>query len=158
MNKIIVLILLLIGFFIACTSSRFSRPGRVVSADDDMVCNNIISVAKPWLGVPYKYGGTDFDGVDCSGFVQQIYLQVFDIALPRTTAEMFDGGSYVRDGWLSCADLLFFKNVRGNGVDHVGIYIGNNRFVHASSSSGVVISDLTSDYYTEHFVGARRYY
>lgn len=148
----------LITTTIACVSTRINRPGRMLSSDKDLTCNNIISAAKPWLGTPYKYGGTDMDGVDCSGFVQQIYLQVFDIKLPRTTEEMFAEGSIVREGWLTCSDLVFFKNIRGSGVDHVGIYIGNDRFIHASSSSGVVISDLTSEYYSEHFVSARRYY
>ena len=156
MKKIILLVVL--SLMIACTAGRINRPDRVVSADENITCNNIVSVAKPWLGVPYKYGGTDYQGVDCSAFVQQIYQQVFDLDLPRTTDEMFAGGSFVRSGWLSCADLLFFKNVRGGGVDHVGIYIGNNKFVHASTSQGVVISDLTSDYYSEHFVAARRYF
>jgi len=156
MNKIIVFVLLTL--IIACTAGRINRQERIVSVDENITCNNIVSVSKPWLGVPYKYGGTDYQGVDCSGFVQQIYQQVFEIELPRTTEEMFAGGAFVRSGWFNCADLLFFKNVRGGGVDHVGIYIGNNKFVHASTSQGVVISDLTSDYYSVHFVAARRYF
>jgi len=156
MNKIILLVVLTI--IIACSAGRINRPGRVVSADENITCNNIVSASKPWLGAPYKYGGRDYQGVDCSGFVQQIFQQVFGIDLPRTTEEMFAEGSFVRSGWLNCADLLFFKNVRGGGVDHVGIYIGNNKFVHASSSQGVVISDLSSDYYSKHFVSARRYF
>ena len=150
------LVIILLCF--SCASGPVNRPSRLVSSSAEVVCNNIISASRPWMGVPYKYGGTNFDGVDCSGFVQQIYSQVFDISLPRTTEAMFSNGSYVREGWLNCADLLFFKNVRGSGVDHVGIYIGNNRFVHASTSRGVVIDDLTSDYYSKHFVSARRYY
>jgi len=157
MQKVIIFISAII-LYSACTSGRISRPGRVLNTDENVTCNNIISAAKPWLGVPYKFGGTDYDGVDCSGFVQQLYQQVFDIRLPRTTDQMYAGGSFVRAGWLACADLLFFKNIRGGGVDHVGIYIGNNKFVHASSSQGVVISDLTSEYYSAHFVSARRYF
>lgn len=156
MKKYILIFLIFTN--IACMSTRIGRSGRPISSDQELTCNNIISAARPWLGTPYKYGGTDMDGVDCSGFVQQIYLQVFDIKLPRTTEEMFDQGSVVREGWLTCSDLVFFKNIRGSGVDHVGIYIGHNRFIHASSSSGVIISDLTSKYYNEHFVSARRYY
>jgi len=155
MNKVIPFVLA--SLIMSCTSGRINRPARVFSSNKDIVCNNIISASKPWMGAPYKYGGTSYEGVDCSGFVQQIYLQVFDIKLPRTTETMYAKGSFVREGWLNCADLLFFKNVRGGGVDHVGIYIGNNKFVHASTSRGVVISDLTSDYYSKHFVSARRY-
>jgi lipoprotein Spr len=126
--------------------------------NNDITCSNIVSAAQPWLGTPYKYGGTDFDGVDCSGFVQQIFLQVFDVVLPRTTREMFEQGVFVRGGRFSCGDLLFFRNIGGRGgVNHVGIYIGNNRFIHASTTQGVVISDLAENYYAENFVSARRY-
>jgi cell wall-associated NlpC family hydrolase len=143
---------------ISCAVSAVDRSKRFTEpAEDKLSCQNIISASKPWMGTVYKYGGNSTKGVDCSGFVQQIYRQVFDIKLPRTTEAMYNTGSFVRDSWLKCADLLFFKNVRGRGVDHVGIYIGDNRFIHASNSKGVVISDLTSDYYVDHFVSARRY-
>jgi len=157
-SKHSVLLLILI-FTTFCANSAFDRSSRFQdSKEDRLPCRNIASAAKPWMGAPYVYGGTSPDGVDCSGFVQQIYIQVFDIKLPRTTAEMYERGTFVRGNWLQCGDLLFFKNIRGRGVDHVGIYIGENRFIHASSSRGVVISDLTSDYYLEHFVSARRYF
>ena len=133
-------------------SIRFNDPN-----EKRLPCQNIVSAAKPWMGAPYVYGGNSTDGVDCSGFVQQIYIQVFDLKLPRATAGMYSAGTFVRGGWLKCADLVFFKNIRGRGIDHVGIYIGDNRFIHASSSRGVVISNLTSDYYVDHFVSARRY-
>ena len=150
--------LILFLFFInACTTTPVSRADRFVSRKENLNCQNIISAAKPWMGAPYLYGGNSIEGVDCSGFVQQIYLQVFNTKLMRTTAGLYGTGTFVRESWMACGDLVFFKNIRGRGVDHVGIYIGNNRFIHASSSRGVVISDLTSDYYLKHFVSARRY-
>ncbi len=152
---------LLILFFIAtfCASSNINRRGDTNNPEGNKLpCHNIVSATKPWMGAPYLYGGNSTNGVDCSGFVQQIYIQVFNFKLPRTTEAMYDSGTFVRGNWLNCGDLVFFKNIRGRGVDHVGIYIGNNLFVHASSSRGVVMSDLTSDYYIEHFVSARRYF
>lgn len=145
--------------FNSCLSTSVNRSARFNNNDAlDVGCQNIMQVAQYWLGVPYRYGGTDYSGVDCSGFVQFVYGKTFDIRLPRTTEEMFDAGYFVRNAAYNCGDLLFFKNVRGRGVDHVGIYIGNNKFIHASSSQGVTISNLEDDYYQEHFVAARRYF
>ncbi len=147
--------LLVLILFYACAGSR---PDRSYLTDQNITCNNIISAAQPWLGTPYKYGGSDYSGVDCSGFVQSIYQQVFNKDLPRTVQQMYEEGRFVRGAGLKCADLVFFNNVRGRGgMDHVGIYIGNNRFIHSSTSNGVVISDLTSDYYSKHYVSGRRY-
>lgn len=141
--------------FISCSGTR---PDRSYLIDQNVSCSNIISVAQPWMGTPYKYGGIDFNGVDCSGFVQNIFQQTVNIDLPRTVDLMYQHGTFVRGGELICGDLLFFKNIRGrSGVDHVGIYVGNNHFIHASTSQGVVISDLNAVYYISRFVSARRY-
>ncbi len=141
-----------------CSSSGIDRSKRFSDPNENLLpCQNIVSAAKPWMGTPYVYGGNSKNGIDCSGFVQQMYIQVFNINLPRTTEKLYNRGTFVRSSWLNCGDLVFFKNIRGRGVDHVGIYVGENRFIHASSSRGVIISELTSDYYVEHFVSARRY-
>ncbi|MCB0283281.1 MAG: C40 family peptidase [Calditrichaeota bacterium] len=159
-NLIRFLILFFISLtFFSCSSTIYDRSTRFNENDAFNVrCQNVMQVAQYWIGVPYLYGGNDYRGVDCSGFVQAVYADVFRIDLPRTTAEMYENGNYVRNGIFECGDLLFFKDIRGRGVDHVGIYIGENRFVHASSSGGVVISSLESVYYKEHFVAARRYF
>ncbi|KAA3613196.1 MAG: NlpC/P60 family protein [Calditrichaeota bacterium] len=149
--------LLLLAFLISSCVSIIDRSSRFKTSDENRPCHNIVSASKPWMGTPYLYGGNTKNGVDCSGFVQQIYLQVFNYKLSRTTEAMYGSGTFVRGNWLKCGDLLFFKNIRGRGVDHVGIYIGQNRFIHASSSRGVVIDNLTATYYVEHFVSARRY-
>lgn len=145
-------------FFLSCLSTQNQRIRyNDRGLDDRYSCQNIVSASQLWLGVPYQYGGTSMQGVDCSGYVQNIYKQVFNIDLPRTTAEIYALGTYVRGEWIGCGDLVFFKNIRGRGVDHVGIYIGNNKFTHASSSQGVVVSELNDDYYQNHFVAARHY-
>jgi len=110
-----------------------------------------------WMYTPYKYGGMSKSGVDCSGFSSIVMREVFRIKLPRTAEDQYNMGEKVRDGWQKAGDLVFFKNVRGHGIDHVGIFLGSNRFVHASTNNGVIISDLDEDYYHKRYVGSRRY-
>lgn len=107
-----------------------------------------------WYGVRYCMGGTTKTCIDCSGFVQTFYSSVYGFTLPRTAREQYDAAYKISKAKLKQGDLLFF-NTRG-GVSHVGIYLQNNKFVHASTNSGVVISDITDPYYVKHFIGARR--
>ena len=116
--------------------------------------NNFI---KQWLHTPYKYGGMSKTGIDCSGFSSIVMRDVYDIRIPRTAQDQYNSGEKIRDGWRVAGDLVFFKNVRGHGVDHVGIYLGSNRFAHASTSKGVIVSDMDEDYYHKRYVGACRY-
>lgn len=103
-----------------------------------------------WLGAPYLYGGTNINGVDCSGLAQAVYRRVYNIDLERVTINMAQRTRRVNRRNLREGDLVFFKiNLRK--VSHVGIYISNNKFVHASTSRGVVISDLDENYYSSRF-------
>lgn len=106
--------------------------------------------AQNWYGTPYIFGGINKKGIDCSGFVKQVYSDVFDINLPRYSGHQAQIGIPV--GKLVPGDLVFFKTGKGN---HVGIYIGNGCFAHASKSRGVTISSFTS-YWNRHFWCARR--
>lgn len=109
--------------------------------------------AKPWLGAPYKYGGTTKAGVDCSGFVMQLYKQVLGKDMPHNAAKMYKQGKKVsnpREG-----DLVFFGSFWD--IDHVGIYLEGDRFVHASSSKGVMVSTMDDVYWSKRYQGARRY-
>jgi len=106
-----------------------------------------------WYGVPYKLGGTSKKGIDCSAFVQTIFISAFGVTLPRTAKDQYNSTRRVSQTELREGDLLFF-NTRG-GVSHVGIYLQNNKFVHASVS-GVTISDMFEPYYLRHFVAAGR--
>lgn len=103
-----------------------------------------------WLGVKYKYGGTTKNGVDCSGFTNLLYNNVFKKELPRSSSDIAAVAKSVAKKELSEGDFVFFS-IRGNKVDHVGIYLANNRFVHASTSKGVIISSLEHPYYAKHF-------
>lgn len=117
--------------------------------------NAIIATAKKYIGVPYVWGGATPSGFDCSGFVQYVFRQ-HGITLNRTCETQYVHGTYVSKSNLKPGDLVFFQNTYKSGVSHVGIYIGNNQFIQCSSSKGVVISNLTSSYYVQHYYGARR--
>ena len=115
----------------------------------------IINNAKKHMGTPYVWGGTTPSGFDCSGFVQYVFKQS-GISLPRTTSEQVKVGTYVSKSNLQPGDLVFLKNTYREGVSHVGIYIGDGQMIHASSSKGVTISNLSASYYTQHYHSARR--
>jgi cell wall-associated NlpC family hydrolase len=103
-----------------------------------------------WIGVPYKYGGNTKSGVDCSGFVNAIYKKFTSKPLPRTASGLAKVINPVNTNKLREGDLVFF-NYDGKRNSHVGIYLQNGFFVHASSMKGVIISDLKSDYYKSRF-------
>ena len=116
------------------------------------------SFIKRWLSVPYQYGGSTRSGVDCSGFTQKYYTVVLGKSIPRTALLQYKSGYSISSRSLTKGDLVFFKNTSNKDiVDHVGIYLGSQEFVHASTSKGVVISSLNEDYYHSNFVGFKRY-
>src|SRR5699024_7906684 len=100
----------------------------------------LLTYYNQWAGVPYRYGGTNKNGIDCSAFVKQTMASVSDLSLPRTTRAQAQRGRSVALDDLNAGDLVFFRTSGGNR--HVGIYIGDDRFMHASSSVGVTISNL----------------
>ena len=108
-----------------------------------------------WIGTPYHYGGMSKAGIDCSGLVCMIFRELGEYGLPHSSEEMQKIGSRVPLSGIKKGDILFFRN-GFKRVDHVGIYLGNNEFVHASSKSGVIISSMNDDYYRSRFIEARR--
>lgn len=124
-------------------------------ASIDHTRQNIVANAKKLLGTPYVWGGASPSGFDCSGFTQYV-LGLSSITLPRTTAEQVKVGTYITKDQLQPGDLVFLKNTYRSGVSHVGIYIGDGKMIHASSSKGVTTSTLSSSYYTQHYHSARR--
>ena len=103
-----------------------------------------------WLGVPYKYSGDCKDGIDCSGFVCMLYKESFGITLSQSAAEIYKDVKPLKKSALKEGDLVFFK-IKKKKVSHVGVYVGNNKFAHASVQSGVIISDLDEPYYKKYF-------
>lgn len=115
----------------------------------------LVKVAQGFIGAPYRLGGSTVRGIDCSGFVKKIY-DIFNVMLPRTAREQSGVGQYVSRNELEEGDLVFFHTRRAIG--HVGIYIGNGQFVHASSGRDrmVRVSSLNEPYYSTHYVKAVR--
>ena len=103
-----------------------------------------------WLGVPYKYGGNDRNGIDCSAFVGTIYKQVYGVTLHRSANDMLRDVKLISRAQLREGDILFFTNSKGK-VSHVGIYLKDQLFAHASTSNGVSVSSLDNVYWTKHF-------
>ncbi len=126
--------------------SMSSRRGRLLHA--------ITQTARRFLGVPYRMGGTTARAFDCSGFVMRVFL-INGIRLPRTADVQYLRGDKVPRGQEQPGDLVFFQTYLP-GPSHVGIYLGNGNFIHASSSRGVVISNLKDSYFRSRYLGARR--
>jgi cell wall-associated NlpC family hydrolase len=107
------------------------------------------------LGVPYEYGGADREGMDCSSFTESVYERALRMRLPRSTADQYKEGAEVDRERLRFGDLVFF-NTTGESPSHVGIYIEDDLFAHASVSFGVTISSMDNAYYRDRYIGARR--
>lgn len=127
---------------------------QLLDVEVEMIKNlNLFKVIDEWLGTHYRYGGTSKSGIDCSAFMQVLFTALYGISLPRTARDQFNFTRRVSRTELREGDLVFF-NTRG-GVSHVGMYLANNKFVHASVS-GVTISSLFDDYYARRLIGVGR--
>lgn len=116
----------------------------------------VVTIAKELLGVPYVWGGSSAAGFDCSGFIHYAFNKA-GMKMGRYSSE----GYYSRAFYVNApqpGDLVFFENTYKKGISHMGIYLGNNEFIHASSSGGVMISNLDNAYYKKHFDGFKRFY
>lgn len=131
-----------------------------LTIDDSLASETkkLLSEAKSWLGVPYLYGGNDREGVDCSGFVLEVYLKALKISLPRTSRQQNEYCTTLRREQLQPGDLVFFdtkKNIDGT-VSHVGLYVGDGNMIHASTSKGVILSSIDSQFYSARFLAGGR--
>ena len=115
-----------------------------------------IEYIESWYGVPYRLGGNDRKGVDCSAFSQSFIAALYGLNISRTSREQFADCKRIKKDELEEGDLVFFYTQKRKVISHVGVYLRNNKFVHASASSGVTISDLGDPYFAKRFVGAGR--
>jgi cell wall-associated NlpC family hydrolase len=132
----------------APANSTKARPEKI---SDQKMMDVILS----YLGTPYVYGGDSKSGIDCSAFTGAVYDQSVNMKLPRTTADQVKLGEPVLRDDLKFGDLMFF-NTTGSNPSHVGIYIGDDLFAHASEAFGVTISSIESSYYKKRYTEARR--
>src|ERR1700749_649632 len=168
MKKIILAIALSLSIFVAQaqTKSTASQPADKAPDEQDGLIkeyfSQIMGVALSttsnvklfqfvydWVGTPYHFGGDSRKGIDCSAFTKELYSNVFNLTIKRNSRDIFSMVSPVRKDELQEGDLVFFK-IHSRSISHVGIYLGNNKFAHASSR-GVAINSLDDGYYSRYF-------
>jgi cell wall-associated NlpC family hydrolase len=139
------------------TKDTGSRP--TIRRDDGDKGRKITKQALHYQGTRYKFGGTTKRGLDCSGLVNRVWDDLKMEKIPRVSSALYHSGKPVHLADLRPGDLVFFKNTYRRGISHVGVYTGNNKFVHAANrSKGVTITKLSDPYYQLHYAGARRLY
>jgi len=157
------LMLMAVIFLAGCSSpqkyssshSKAKPLGNAVNfTNHNEVKQRLLSQYKRWKGTPYRYGGTTLSGVDCSAFVQNTFRAKLGLKIPRTTRTQIKVGYKVNKSRLKIGDVVFFKT--GRTSMHNGIYLGKSKFMHASSSKGVIISSLNNKYWKKTYLTSRR--
>lgn len=131
---------------------------RVAAKNAAPKYTNLEALANTWIGTRYKMGGTTKKGIDCSGYVMVVYKEFYNIDVPHNAATIFKDsrGKSVSRGDLKEGDLVFFGDFWG--ISHIGIYLNGDRFTHASTSRGVMISPMNDKYWSPKYKGARRFF
>jgi uncharacterized lipoprotein HI_1314 len=148
-----------VAILVACSTSgtKNSRINYKGQINDPIMAIALLSEQQyEWAGTPYVLGGSGRKGVDCSGFVQTTFFDRFGIKLPRQTKDQANYGQYIDKADIQTGDLVFFKTGRGPNGYHVGIYVKEDKFLHASTKGGVIYSSLNSDYWRKAYWQARR--
>lgn len=148
------LLLSILIFLTACSTRQPQLLNQATIAEEKFFFTLLDNEYDHWKGTPYRFGGASKKGVDCSALVQAIYLNSFNIGIARTASRQAKLGFFVERDALQVADLLFFKTAWKE--HHVGIYLGEKLFLHASTSNGVIISSLDNVYWASKFWQARR--
>jgi cell wall-associated NlpC family hydrolase len=173
MQKWSIIVVLLTGLFASCAYHPNSRDGGRLQSfwastrdDADSMQNSPLDpqlkerfkaeIRRLWHA-PYMWGGASPQGTDCSGLVYVIYQRAANISIPRSVGELYNQGLWVPAQLWQFGDLVFFSKGRGQEPGHVGLYIENGFFIHASVSSGVILSRLSDSPFMETYIGARRF-
>lgn len=170
-----VLVLMFFSFVTSCGTHRNTSPNAYINRSGDKpkkdadikpdqvnepsstLVELLIAEARTWIGTPYRYGGKEKTGADCSGFVMMVYKNAANIALPRTSKDQCNFCTPIEKELLVPGDLVFFSsNASGGNVAHVGMYIGEGKMIHASSTKGVTESSISMKYYVDHYLTGGR--
>lgn len=137
----------------ASLSTKPATPSQWAKQQSNHINNSqkVLNVYRQWAGTRYRLGGTTKAGIDCSAFVRTTMSSAFNVQLPRSTAEQRYAGYNIAKSELRPGDLVFFRN-----NNHVGVYIGDGKFVHAGSSTGVTIASLSDKYWAKTYTQSRR--
>ena len=122
---------------------------------ESLPSKSLLEAVDEWYGVRYRTGGNTTSGVDCSGFTVGVYAALYGMSIPRVSRDQYRVSTKLSTTELAPGDLVFF-NTTGRGVSHVGIYLGHNKFIHASVSKGVMVNDLFENYYLKRYIGGGR--
>lgn len=135
----------------AASKKLRTKYAAMLGVDEDKIDNTkLYMFIDEWYGVPYKYGGKAKTGVDCSGFTCILYKEALGKPLQGSAAGLYETCKAVKKDDLEEGDLVFFK-INSDKVSHVGVYLQNNKFVHASTKKGIIINDLDEAYYKKYF-------
>ncbi|HAY37748.1 MAG: NlpC/P60 family protein [Rhodothermales bacterium] len=158
------LLLFLVSNLVGCSSVKSVFQGSTENANDIVQSEETLHAQleavlraelKPWKGTPHVLGGNTMQGVDCSGLIKEVFADALNVEIPRTTGQLIQTGKSVRKSKLIAGDLVFFSPAQKKG-GHVGIYLSSGEFTHASSSRGVMTSNLSNPYWSKHYETSRR--
>jgi hypothetical protein len=141
-------------FIEKCSALQFKYAILMNRTVETITNNKLFSFIDEWWGTPYKYGGTDKVGIDCSAFSGKLLATIYNVSIPRTAIEQYQLCEKIAVEDLLEGDLVFF-NTNGS-ISHVGVYLGNHQFVHSSVQAGVTISSMLDGYYNKKFIGCGR--
>ena len=163
--------IILAGFVLLSCSNLYAQDSAIEATDDYYTIQYyrqvmgydvrqiqnllLFDIVDQWLNTPYRYAGIGENGIDCSHFVITVYASVYNRVLEGSSDDIYRKSTKINKRQLREGDLVFFK-IRSRHVTHVGIYLGEHKFVHSSTKAGVIISDLDEPYYHKYFKGAGR--
>jgi lipoprotein Spr len=137
-----------------CSALQFKYAILLEESVESITNPRLINFIESWYGIPYQYGGDSRKGIDCSAFTCVMMDSVYHVTIPRTAKNQYNAYQKIRKEDLKQGDLVFFNTT--GGISHVGVYLANNKFVHAATSGGVMISDLDDSYFQRRYIGAAR--